>query len=40
MRIVAVMGTYRKNGAGAKYISQLEEVFRTLPGIELEYVWL
>ena len=40
MKIVAVMGTYRKNGAGAKYVRQLEDAFCATPGVELEYVWL
>lgn len=40
MKIAAVMGTYRKNGSGAKYVRQIEDAFRALPGIELEYIWL
>jgi multimeric flavodoxin WrbA len=40
MKIAAVMGTYRKNGAGAKYVRLMEDAFRALPGVELEYIWL
>lgn len=40
MKIMAVMGTYRKNGSGAKYIGQIEHTLNSLPGIEFEYIWL
>ena len=40
MKIVAVMGTYRKNGSGAGYIGQIEAALQSLTGMELEYIWL
>ena len=40
MKIMAVMGTCRKNGSGAEYIGQMEDTFNSLPGIEFEYIWL
>jgi multimeric flavodoxin WrbA len=40
MKIVAIMGTYRKNGAGARLVAGMEQAFKTTPGVELETVWL
>lgn len=38
MKIVAVMGTYRKNGAGAGYLRQLQQAAGS--GVEWDIVWL
>ncbi len=40
MKIVAVMGSMRKHGAGAGYVKQLEKVFAEAAGVEFETVWL
>lgn len=40
MKIVAVMGTYRKNGSGAEYIRQIEQTLNSLPDVTFEYIWL
>lgn len=40
MKIVAVMGTYRKNGAGAAYIKKIEKTATTRPEVTFEYLWL
>lgn len=40
MKIVIVMGTYRKNGAGAAYLARMQEAVKGTPGVEFEYLWL
>lgn len=40
MKIVAVMGSYRKNGAGAGYVKEIEQAVKRIPGVEFEYIWL
>ncbi len=40
MRIVAIMGSMRKHGAGAGYVKQLEKALAEVPGVEFETVWL
>lgn len=40
MKVVAMMGSMRKNGAGAGYVKQLEQALAGVPGLEFETVWL
>ena len=40
MKIAAVMGTYRKTGAGEAVIRQIEQALKDAPGVEIDRIWL
>jgi multimeric flavodoxin WrbA len=40
MKLVVVMGTHRKRGAGAGYVAGMLEAVRGVPGVEVETLWL
>lgn len=40
MNIVFVMGTYRKSGAGARYVDRMLDAIRSTPGVETDIIWL
>lgn len=40
MKIVIVMGTCRKNGAGVRYLKRVEQAVQSVADAEFEYIWL
>jgi multimeric flavodoxin WrbA len=40
MKIIAVMGTYRKNGTGAGHVAKIASAFESIPGVEFDTIWL